>query len=122
MSWQARYLPPDPVVWQGRSDIPPGSCFYQCIRPLNLLEHQPIHHHQLSFALVGFKSDEGVQRDLGRAGAAEGPTSIRLRLAKLPLQKTSIVCYDAGDIVCTDHDLETSQQALAEVVAVLIKK
>jgi formiminoglutamase len=121
MSWESRYLPPDPTIWQGRADIPPNSCFYQRIKLLNLLEQQPGHHHEPAFAIVGFQCDEGVQRDLGRAGAAEGPTSIRLRLAKMPLQKPSLICYDAGDIVCPDHDLEASQQALAEMTALLLK-
>lgn len=121
MSWESRYLPPDPANWQGRADIPPNSCFYQRITLLNLLKQQPGHHHEPAFALVGFKCDEGVQRDLGRAGAAEGAISIRLRLAKMPLQKASLICYDAGDIECADSDLEASQQALAEVVALLLK-
>lgn len=121
MNWEARYLPPDPVNWQGRSDIPPNSCFFQRIKLLNLLEQQPGHHHEPAFAIVGFKCDEGVQRDLGRAGAAEGATSIRLRLAKMPIQKPTLICYDAGDIVCADSDLETSQQALGDIVALLLK-
>jgi len=121
MNWESHYLPPDPTAWQGRADIPPNSCFYQRIKLLNLLQQQPGHHHEPAFAILGFKSDEGIQRDLGRTGAAEGPASIRLRLAKLPLQKASIICYDAGDITCLDHDLEASQQALASVTALLLK-
>lgn len=121
MMWESRYLPPDPTVWQGRTDIPPNSCFYQRVKLINLLDQHLSHHHQLAFGLVGFKCDEGVQRDLGRAGAAEGPTSIRIRLAKLPIQKADLLCYDIGDITCLDHDLEASQQALGEVTALLIK-
>lgn len=121
MNWQTHYLPSDPSIWQGRADIPPNSCFYQRVKLLNLLHQQPGHHHEPAFALIGFKSDEGITRDLGRAGAAEGPESIRLRLAKMPLQKATLICYDAGDIVCTNHDLEASQQALAEVTALLMK-
>ncbi len=121
MNWESRYLPPDPANWQGRADIPPNSCFYQRVKLLNLFEQRVGHHHEPTFALLGFKCDEGVQRDLGRAGAAEGPASIRLRLAKMPLQKTALICYDAGDIVCADSDLEASQQALAAVIALLLK-
>lgn len=122
MNWEARYLPPDPIMWHGRNDVPADSCFYQHIRLLNLLSQEPNKSAEITFAIVGFKCDEGIQRDLGRIGAFEGPTAIRQRLAKLPIQKPSIHCYDAGNIICTDHDLETSQEALAEVVAMLLKK
>jgi formiminoglutamase len=42
-------------------------------------------------------------------------------ISALPLQKPTLICYDAGDIVCADNDLEASQQALGEVVASLLK-
>lgn len=122
MTWEARYIAPDPVFWQGRADIPSDSCFYQHVRLLNLLTQQPERTAELTFAIVGFKCDEGIQRDLGRTGAIEGPTAIRQRLAKLPIQKPSIHCYDAGNIICTDHDLEASQDALAEITALLLSQ
>jgi formiminoglutamase len=37
-------------------------------------------------------------------------------LAGLPIHRKDIICYDAGDIICQDHDLEKSQSALAEAV------
>jgi formiminoglutamase len=122
MSWESRYLPPDPVLWQGRNDVPADSCFYQHMQLLNLLKQQPEKSADLTFAIIGFKCDEGIQRDLGRTGAFEGPTAIRQRLAKLPVQKPSIHCYDAGNIICSDHDLETSQEALAQVLAMILAK
>ncbi len=121
MTWEARYLPPDPITWQGRSDVPADSCFYQQVRLLNLLVDEPAKTAPTTFALLGFKCDEGVQRDLRRTGAFEGPPAIRQRLAKLPIQKANIHCYDAGNIICTDHDLEASQAALADVIALLLK-
>jgi len=120
MSWESRYVPPDPRIWQGRADVPSDSCFYQHMRLLNLLSQSPQKTADITFAIIGFKCDEGIQRDLGRAGAFDGPTSIREQLATLPVQKPNIHCYDAGNIVCQDHDLETSQQALAEVVAIFL--
>jgi formiminoglutamase len=122
MTWESRYLPPDPNLWQGRADIPADSCFYQHVRLLNLLNEKPRKNAPLSFALLGFKCDEGVQRDLGRPGASEGPTAIRHRLARLPLLKPNIECFDVGNITCADHDLESSQQALADVIAMLLQQ
>lgn len=122
MNWESRYLPPDGTAWQGRNDIPDGSCFYQYVKPLNLLTRRPEKTSQITFAIVGFKCDEGVQRDLRRSGAFEGPTAIRHRLAKLPIQKPNICIYDAGNVICTDHDLEASQRTLAEVIAMLLEQ
>ncbi len=122
MKWESRYVPPDPRIWQGRADVPSDSCFYQHIRLLNVLSQEPVKSTPTTFALIGFKCDEGIKRDLGRAGAADGPIAIRQQLAKLPVQKQNIDCYDAGDIICTDNDLETSQQALAEVIAMFLAK
>lgn len=122
MNWEAHYLPPDPTIWQGRADLPANSCLFQHIRLANLLDETPDKTAEIVFAIIGFKCDEGVQRDLGRTGASEGPTAIRQRLAKLPIQKPEIVIYDVGNIVCTDHDLEASQAALAEIVSMLQAK
>ncbi len=122
MNWEARYLPPDPVLWQGRADLPADACFHHHMRLLNLLSQQPEKTAPLTFALLGFKCDEGIARDLGRVGASEGPTAIRQQLAHLPLQNPAIHCYDVGNIICTDHDLEASQHALGEVVALLLQQ
>lgn len=122
MSWEARYIPPEPVVWQGRNDLPTDSCFFQHVKLLNLMMQRPRKTADITFAMVGFKCDEGVQRDLGRTGAYEGPTAIRQRLARLPIQKPGIHIYDAGNIICNDHDMEASQAALAEVIASLLEQ
>jgi formiminoglutamase len=122
MTWNSRYLPPDPTQWQGRADTPPASSFFQIVRMLNLLEHKTVEILQPTFALIGFRCDEGIRRNHGRIGAAEGPAAIRQALAKLPVQKHTFACYDAGSITCPDGDLEESQEALAEVVALLLEK
>ncbi|OGT46465.1 MAG: formimidoylglutamase [Gammaproteobacteria bacterium RIFCSPHIGHO2_12_FULL_41_20] len=121
MQWATRYIPPDPTLWQGRQDLPSAACFFQAITSLNLLLEHPPQAETIRFALVGFKCDEGIRRDLGRIGAAEGPTAIRQSLGKLPIQKSPLTCYDVGNIVCLDHDLEASQYALGEVIALLLE-
>lgn len=121
MNFEARYLLPDPRGWQGR-DVPADSCFYQRVRLLNLLNQRPDAAGAPTFALIGFQCDEGVQRDLGRSGAAEGPTAIRQRLINLPIQDPEIQLYDVGNILCIDHDLEASQAALGEVTALMLER
>jgi formiminoglutamase len=122
MIWNTRYNPPDTKSWQGRPDVPLGSCFFQIIQPLHLNQPlPPAVQEKQAFALIGFCCDEGIRRNLGRPGAAKGPGVIREILAKLPVQKQNFVCYDAGDINCTDGDLENSQAALGEVVNLLLQ-
>jgi formiminoglutamase len=67
-------------------------------------------------ALIGFACDEGVRRNGGRAGAAEGPAVLRGALANMPLAGEPPL-YDAGDIHCDDGPLETAQARLASRVA-----
>jgi formiminoglutamase len=122
MTWKSRYLSPDKSRWQGRADTPPDSCFFQIMKKLDLLEDKPIETQNTTFALLGFKCDEGVRRNHGRAGAAEGPNAIRHALGRLPVQKQNFTCVDAGDIICLDADLEASQVALGEVVSILLRK
>lgn len=121
MSWTSRYLPPDGNLWQSSQDHPLDAYFFQIVQPLNLATQEFGQSDDARFALLGFKCDEGVQRDLGRAGAAQGPLAIRRQLAQFPFKAKHVSFYDAGDITCTDHDMEASQVALAKAVTLLLK-
>lgn len=116
MSWSQRYLAADMSTWKGRGDAPPDSAVFQRIQGLDLrqIAKSPM---EPGFAVLGFRCDEGVRRNLGRTGAVEGPQAIRKVFAPLPLHKKEIQLWDAGDIVCTDGDLEASQEALAAAIA-----
>jgi len=122
MTWKAYYLAPDPTQWKGRADTSLASYFFQAMRALNLLEYRPTKAADLTFALIGFRCDEGIQRNHGRIGAAEGPAAIRQALARLPLQKQTVTYFDAGNIICPDGNLEASQHALGEVISILLQQ
>ncbi len=122
MSWNTLYLPPDKTQWQGRADTPSASSFFQIMQMLNLLDHPIIDIKHPTFALIGFRCDEGIRRNLGRVGAAEGPKAIRQAVGRLPVQHQNFTCFDAGDIVCLNGDLEASQSALGEVIALLLQQ
>lgn len=122
MTWNTHYLPPDPTQWQGRADAPPRCSFFQIVQMLNLLNASSLPLSTMpTFALLGFRCDEGIRRNAGRIGAAEGPNALRQALAKLPVQKTNFIFYDVGNITCPDGDLEASQEALGELVALLLQ-
>lgn len=66
-------------------------------------------------ALVGFASDEGVHRNKGRVGAADGPTALRSALASLAVHE-ELTVVDHGDIAVDGTDLEDGQRRLGAVV------
>lgn len=72
--------------------------------------------------IVGFPSDEGVRRNGGRVGAAQGPAAIRQALFKLtPGMNGELAAVlprtaDLGDVSVTG-DLEADQERLADTLA-----
>lgn len=122
MMWMKRYAPPSRSNWQGRADSPESSCFFQIIKMLDLQQTPPVENTTKNFALIGFCCEEGIRRNLGRLGAASGPQALREVFAKFPCHRKDIICYDAGDITCTDNNLEEAQQALGEAVALLLSQ
>lgn len=102
--------------WQGRVDAEDGEAgrrWHQIVQPL--AAGPP------GVALLGFASDEGVRRNQGRIGAAEGPRALRRALAPLAWHGTrGIPLYDAGDVACPGEDLEGAQRALGARVEALL--
>lgn len=119
MTWTVPYHAPNMDTWHGRPDTPLNACVFQHIKLLNLAE-SVVKPNLPAFALLGFCCDEGIRRNHGRVGAASGPIAIREYLAKLPFKREHILCYDAGNIVCHDGDLETAQSALGAAVTILL--
>ena len=70
-------------------------------------------------AILGFASDEGVRRNFGRVGAAGGPAAIKTVLSRLAVNKP-VSLYDAGEVACTDEDMEGAQARLADRIAALL--
>lgn len=106
--------------WQGRVDSEndyDSFRWHQWVRPLDLnADPQPFEGPQ-GFAFIGFCSEQGVQRNKGRVGAALAPDLIRQQMANLPCTfKQSVEIWDAGDIVCQDISMENGQAQLAEAV------
>jgi formiminoglutamase len=103
--------------WHGRVDVGEG--------PEALRWHQVVRRHAPGaapgVALLGFASDEGVRRNQGRTGAADGPAALRRALANLAWHGDRPI-LDAGDVVCEGRDLEAAQQQLAREVAALLRE
>ena len=116
-----RYEPIDMAIWKGRTDSNENYDafrWHQWMRPLNLSssDTKPF-DGKLGFALLGFCCDEGIRRNQGRVGAKNGPDAIRKELANLPCSfSQQTILFDAGNVTCTDGDLEASQEVLAKAV------
>ncbi|MGO4130650.1 formimidoylglutamase [Janibacter sp. RAF52] len=100
-----------PFAWSGRSDGdgPAHRRFWGVVA-------EPRSGRPADAALVGFASDEGVRRNRGRVGAAEGPGAIRAALASLAVHE-DLTVVDHGDVVIDGEDLEGGHARLGEVIA-----
>ncbi len=103
-------------TWQGRTDHEEtgvSTRWHQRVRPFDDASGGGV-------ALMGFAVDEGVRRNAGRPGAADGPRALRSALANLPVLGEPAL-WDAGDVACdptgAGGTLEAAQDALAERVA-----
>ncbi|MDE1460558.1 formimidoylglutamase [Spartinivicinus poritis] len=109
------YKPANMSLWQGRVDEFEGEAglrWHQLIQPF-----KP--EVAAGVAILGFASDAGVKRNQGRPGASQGPVNARQMLANLP-NRLSRPVYDAGDIICTNDQLEFAQLTLACQVEMLL--
>jgi formiminoglutamase len=70
-------------------------------------------------AIIGFKSDEGVRRNNGRPGAAEGPDEIRAHHTRMAshLDPERVSVADLGDVTVMNGDLEAAQAVFSGMVA-----
>ena len=73
--------------------------------------------------LLGFCSEEGVERNKGRIGAKNSPELIRKSLANLPLHfsETDFI-FDAGNISCDDKNLESAREEQINQVDKIIQQ
>ena len=98
----------DRSLWSGRQDADSAGDtrrLHQIVQPFDA-------GSEGGAALIGFACDEGVRRNHGRVGAAQGPDAIRRMLANLPAHGIERL-FDAGNIACADGALEQAQLQLA---------
>lgn len=107
------YTPP--AAWSGRNDGPgpEHARWHSIIRPVQ--QNSPA-----GVALLGFASDEGVERNGGRQGAAAGPAALREALGGLAVHD-ELSLFDAGTITTQGNDLEGAHAELSSQVKTLIE-
>ncbi len=114
------YHPAEPSLFTGRESAN-RAYLHENIRTVDLRADPDPVTHRLP-ALLGYACDEGVRRNLGRPGAADGPVALRRALGKLPwLNGAPEYLTDAGDIRLTDERLEAAQLAFSEGITRLLQ-
>ncbi|MCX2740351.1 formimidoylglutamase [Pontibacter anaerobius] len=121
------YKPATKEAWKGRIDKQDGELglrWHQAVHLLDLGNEIPqADPGEVAFAFIGFCCDEGVRRNQGRVGAVAAPGALRGAMASfahhLP-EQTKL--YDAGDVLCTNGNLEEAQEQLGKKVALLLQK
>ncbi|NLW41987.1 MAG: formimidoylglutamase [Tissierellia bacterium] len=115
------YIKPDQSIWTGRIDSEEdydALRWHQWIKFIDLNdESTETFTGILGFALLGFKSDKGIEQNLGRVGAYNGPAAIRKELANKPCSfSPDLKLFDAGDITSEYVSLIEAQESLAQAV------
>lgn len=114
----ASYRKTNPETWVGRIDGTDADLlrWHQVVELCEPGSLPKLKKGLQGIALIGFCSDEGVRRNQGRIGAAEGPHAIRRACCNFPLVADHIIMADAGDVICDDGDLEAAQLLMAEKI------
>ncbi|MTI29479.1 formimidoylglutamase [Xanthovirga aplysinae] len=117
-----------PGLWTGRIDPADGDAgrrWHQLIEYVDLSKDviPTLQAREKGCVILGFCSDEGVKRNQGRPGAAEGPKHIRKACFSLAAHfENPIRLIDGGDVVCVQGDLESAHLELQEYVAKILSK
>ncbi|HKK73697.1 MAG TPA: formimidoylglutamase [Saprospiraceae bacterium] len=115
------YQPPQITLWTGRPTNPEISIqyWYQAVQLADL--RQSI-WPEADIGLLGYACDEGVRRNQGRTGAAQGPESIRRQLAKIAFHLSGKKVVDFGNIQPVNEKMEETQEYFAQGVFQLLHK
>ncbi|WJY69001.1 formimidoylglutamase [Corynebacterium auris] len=100
------FTPPAP--WSGRDDGPGP----QHARWHSVIDTEGGGPWRDSVAVLGFASDEGVERNGGRQGAARGPEALRAALGGLAVHHPWPL-VDAGTVTTQGTDLEGAQREVS---------
>jgi len=115
------YVPSQKEIWSGRKSDQ-KLYLHEVVECVDLFNENNFQNQKNTFGLIGYACDEGVRRNQGRVGAAQGPEAIRKALGKLPNHLSEATnLFDCGTIGCISGDLENSQHQVSEVVSKLLQ-
>jgi len=111
---------PSPSLWTGRSSDTIEYWHQAAISVKDLKVDD--NHETPKVGILGYAGEEGVKRNQGRLGTAEGPNAIRKSLGTLAFhlpEKSRI--FDYGDVYTENSDLESSHELISETVLKLLE-
>jgi formiminoglutamase len=113
------YVKPCLTTWNGRVDsVNDRDAFriHQVVKCMDLTdtEDKP---KENGFCLIGYVCDEGIVRNLGRAGAFNGYSVVKKELGNLPVSfPEEVSFFDGGYVICKDGNMEEAQKDLSTVI------
>ncbi|WP_235297884.1 formimidoylglutamase [Portibacter marinus] len=96
-------------IWKGRITNETDGTLYYYQHVKELSNHDIVRG---SVVLVGYNFDEGVRRNQGRVGAADGPDQIRRMLAKCAINEATPAIYDFGNLFDQSSYLHDAVQSV----------
>lgn len=115
-----------PSPWQGRVDEDGSLRWHQvvdCLDPeLQAITDLTDEDLAETIALLGYACDEGITRNQGRSGAAEGPRAIRAALSNLPKPIAKVIDLGNVDLRTNKLTMEQAQARLADGVCHCLNK
>lgn len=108
--------PVAPSLWQGRDDSREAANALRLFQTITNNGDFSPQSHRDKIALLGFECDEGVKRNQGRAGAAQGPDILRRALANMASHRGHHRLVEMGNIRAQAEGLEAAQLALHHAV------
>lgn len=117
----ANYCAPQSDLWKGRITSPEMGVqfWYQAIQCVDLND-QPL--PTTDIGLLGYACEEGVRRNQGRIGAAQGPDQIRRKLGTVAYHLQGKRIADLGDFQCKDQQMEDCQTAFATQISAMLHR
>ena len=103
-------------LWSGRDDSRESDKAKRVFQTLDVANTWQPELSRNKIALLGFASDAGVARNMGRTGAASGPPALRKALANMASHASAYSLVDLGDIAYAGDDLEAGQAEFAQAV------
>ena len=121
------YLKSNRSYWPGRAEDDSDRDTMQIHQVIKFtdLENETLpklNNEQTGLALLSFDVDEGVRRNNGRTGAAEGPGILRKIISSFAVHfENEKQIVDAGLLTCENRNLEKTQKALTASVNTILK-
>jgi len=111
---------PNPSLWSGRKSDTIEYWHQATISVKDLRLDKS--HETPKVGILGYAGEEGVKRNQGRLGTAEGPNAIRKNLGTLAfhLPENSRI-FDYGDVYTENSELDVSHNLISETVFNLLE-